>query len=333
MRTIHSTLEASAAHRDALVVDGLVVSKWGREVFEAMQAGGLTAANCTCCIWEGFEATMHAIAQWKRWFVEHGDLLLQVYGSDDIRRAKAEGKVGIILGWQNSSGFGESLQTVPLFAELGVRVVQFTYSTANLAGSGCMESRDGGITDFGRDLVQTLNASRMLIDLSHVGSRTSADVIELSTQPVAYTHCAPQALKAHSRNKSDAEMRAVADRGGMIGVTMFPPFMARGNASTLDDYVDAVEHVGQLCGWDHIGIGTDFTQGLSGDEMMYFLRDKGRGRQLLQPKGAVFPPDFSRLDQYPNLTRAFERRGWPEQRLAAFLGENWLRLFREVWGR
>jgi membrane dipeptidase len=322
----------ASLHRASIVIDGLIVSKWSRELFEAMHQGGLTAANCTCSIWEGFEASMHSIAQWKRWFREHDDILLQVYSAADIRRAKTENKVGIILGWQNSSGFGDRLDTVPLYAELGLRVVQFTYSTANMAGFGCMESHDGGITDFGRDLVQALNASRILIDLSHVGRQTSADVVKLSRQPVSYTHCAPFGLKNHSRNKTDEELRAIADRGGMIGVTMFPPFMAKGSDSTLDDYVAAIEYVRNLCGEANVGIGTDFTQGLSREEMMYFLRDKGTGRQLLQPKGAVFPAEFNRIEQYPNLTQALERRGWSESRVVAFIGGNWLRFFSEIGG-
>lgn len=322
-----------ALHEQATVIDGLIVSKWSREIFEDMHRGGLTAANCTCSVWEGFEDSMLAIGQWKRWFYEHGDILMQVYDSSDFALAKAEGKVGIVLGWQNSSGFGENLDTVPLFAELGLRVVQFTYSTANLAGSGCMESRDSGITDFGRDLVSALNTSRIVIDLSHVGSLTSAEVVQLSQQPVCYTHCAPSSLKAHSRNKTDEELRAIAERGGMVGVTMFPPFMAKGSGATLEDYVDTIEHVMNLCGEAHVGIGTDFTVGVNPQEMLYFLRDKGVGRQLLQPKGAIFPRDLSQLSHYPNLTAALERRSWPESRIRAFLGDNWARYLREVWGR
>lgn len=322
-----------ALHEEATVIDGLIVSKWSREVFEDMQRGGLTAANCTCSVWEGFEGSMHAMGEWKRWFREHADILVQVYDSSDIARAKAEGKVGIVLGWQNSSGFGDNLDTVALYAELGLRIVQFTYSTANLAGFGCMESQDGGITDFGRDLVAALNASRIAIDLSHVGARTSADVVRLSQQPVCYTHCAPSSLKAHSRNKTDEELRAIADRGGLVGVTMFPPFMAKGSDSTLEDYVDTIEHVMQLCGEASVGIGTDFTVGVSPQDMLYFLRDKGVGRQLLQPKGAVFPSDLCSLSHYPNLTAALQRRGWPESRIHAFLGGNWVRYLREVWGR
>lgn len=321
----------STLHETSLVIDGLIVSKWGPEVFAAMRAGGLTAANCTCGIWEGFEASIDAIAQWKQWFRAHPDLLLQVYTPDDILRAKAEGRVGIILGWQNSVGFGEDLRRVPLFAELGLRVVQMTYHTANMAGSGCLESRDRGLTDWGHDLVAALNAEGILIDLSHVGTETAADIVRASRQPVAYTHCAPMALKEHPRNKTDAEMRLVAEHGGLVGVTMFPPFMRRGSESTLDDYLDAIEHIIGVCGEGQVAIGTDFTQGLTAADFAYLLRDKGYGRQLIQPKGAVFPPDFGRIEQYPNLTAGMEGRGWPAARIARLLGGNWLRLFREVW--
>lgn len=325
------TTDNLSLHRRSVVIDGLIVSNWGRALFEAMHSGGLTAANCTCGLWEGFEASMRAIALWKQWFREHGDLITQVYTVDDIHRAKREGRVGIILGWQNSTGFGEDLRFVPLFRELGLRVVQFTYSTANMAGSGCMESVDRGMTDFGRDLVETLNAEGILIDLSHVGTATSLDVIAASRKPVAYTHCAPRALKEHSRNKSDEELRLLAERGGMVGVTMFPPFMRRGSDSTLEDYLDAIEYCIDLCGEENVAIGTDFTQDVSPEGMRYFLHDKGYGRRLLQPKGVVFPKDFARIEHYPNLTAFMERRGWSAARIERVLGGNWLRIFAETW--
>lgn len=319
-------------HGDCIVVDGLIVSKWSRSLFEAMHQGGLSAANCTCCVWEGFEPSIRAVAQWKQWLRDHSDIILQVYSTGDILRAKRENKVGIVLGWQNSTGFGEDLRFVPVFRELGLRVVQLTYHTANFTGSGCLESTDRGLTDFGQDLVAALNAERIAIDLSHVGTRTSADAVRASKQPVAYTHCAPRALKDHPRNKTDDELRLVAERGGMVGVTMFPPFMRRGSDSTLDDYLDAIDYTINLCGEDQVGIGTDFTQDLTAQDMQYFLHDKGTGRRLLEPKGAVFPTQFSRIEQYPNLTAAMELRRWSHTRIKGVLGGNWMRFFGEIWG-
>jgi membrane dipeptidase len=325
------TLPSPTLHQDALVIDGLIVSRWNREIFAAMHSGGLTAANCTCSLWEGFEASFAQLAQWKRWLRENDDLLLQVYGVDDIARAKREGRVGVILGWQNSTGFGERLDNVPLFQELGLRVVQLTYHTANAAGSGCLESRDGGLTDFGHDLVSELNRVGILIDLSHVGSRTAEEAIRASSSPVTYTHCAPKVLKDHPRNKTDAELRFIAEHGGLIGVTMFPPFMARGNDSTLDDYLDAIEHVIQLCGEEHVAIGTDFTQGVDAAGIQYFTHDKGNGRELLKVGQVINPPGLSSIDEFPNLTAAMQARRWPESRIRRVLGENWVRLFGAVW--
>jgi len=321
----------SALHRQSIVIDGLIVSNWSRKLFGEMRDGGLTAANCTCGIWEGFVPSMQAIAEWKQLLADNADLITQVYSAADILRAKQEGRVGIILGWQNSTGFGEDLRMVPLFRELGLRVVQMTYHTANFAGSGCLEGVDRGLTDFGRDLVATLNREGILIDLSHVGSQTSRDVIAASTKPVSYTHCAPRALKDHARNKTDAELRELADRGGMIGVTMFPPFTAKGNESTLEDYIDAIAHVVDVCGEEQVGIGTDFMLDMPSERMGYFLRDKGYGRRLLTPTGPKFPAEIGRIRQFPNLTAAMERRGWSDQRIARLMGGNWLRILGEVW--
>ena len=140
------------------------------------------------------------------------------------------------------------------------------------------------------------------------------------------------ALKDHRRNKTDAELRFIAEHGGMIGVTMFPPFMRRGNESTLDDYLDAIEHTIDVGGEDHVAIGTDFTQGVDDAGMQYFVHDKGYGRRLMELGEVRFPEGFSRIEEYPNLTRAMEQRGWAEGRIRKVLGENWLRIFAEVWG-
>lgn len=275
---------------------------------------------------------MRAIADWKKWLKENDDILAQVYTTKDIERAKADNRVGVILGWQNSSGFEDYLPYVPLFHELGLRVVQMTYHTANLSGSGCLEGQDGGLTDFGRELVAELNQSGILIDLSHVGSKTSEQTIQQSSQPVAYTHCAPMALKSHARNKTDAEIRFMAERGGLVGVTMFPPFLRRGNESTIEDYLEAIEHVINIAGEDHTAIGTDFTQGRGPQDMDIFLRDKGYARRLLEIGEVIMPEGIRRIEDFPNLTAAMQERRWTEPRIRKVIGGNWLRLFKEVWG-
>ena len=326
-------MNAAELHREALVFDGLVVSNWSRPVFEAMRRGGLTAANCTCSIWENFRQSLDHVAQWKRWFGENGDLLLQIHSVSDIERAKAAGKVGICLGWQNTSGIEDRLEYLELFKGLGVGIMQLTYNTQNFSGSGCYESRDGGLSDFGREVVAEMNRVGILIDLSHVGPQTSEEVIRHSKQPVCYSHCLPSGLKEHPRNKSDAQLKFIAAHGGFVGVTMFCPFLRRGTQATLADYLEAIEYVIERVGEERVGIGTDFTQGQPAAFFEWITRDKGTARKLVEFGEIVNPAGLRELHEYPNLTAAMLQAGWPETRIRKLLGLNWLRLLREVWGR
>jgi len=142
------------------VIDGLVISKWSRAVFADMRKGGLTAANCTCSIWEGFADTMRNIALWKRWFADHADLITPVRVTTDIHRAKAEGKNWHHPRLQNTSALEDQVGYIPLFKELGVGVMQITYNTQNLAGSGCYERHDGGLSGFGYEVVAEMKPRR-----------------------------------------------------------------------------------------------------------------------------------------------------------------------------
>jgi membrane dipeptidase len=321
----------TALHDELIVIDGLIISKWSRSVFEDMRKGGLTAANCTCSVWEGFEGTMRNIAEWKRFFRKHGDLIMPVHTTADIRRAKHNDKTGIILGFQNISAFEDQLGYIQLFKELGVGVAQMAYNTQNLVGTGCYESRDSGLSDFGREVVAEMNRVGMLCDLSHVGPKTSADVILASEKPVAYTHVLPAALKAHPRNKSDEELRFIVEHGGFIGVTMFPPFLAKGNKATVEDYIEAVDYVIGIAGIDNVGIGTDFTQDQDQTFFEWLTHDKGHARRLATFTEVINPEGIRKIGDFPNLTRAMEKAHWAERKIRKVMGENWVRLLKEVW--
>jgi len=319
-------------HKNSIVIDGLVVSNWSREVFADMRKGGLTAANCTCSVWEGIRGTLNNIAHWKCYFQTNKDLILQVKTSDDIYTAKKTNRTGIILGWQNTSGIEDHIDYLGIFKDLGVGIMQLTYNTQNLVGSGCYESHDSGLSDFGRDVVDEMNRLGILIDLSHVGAKTSDDAIRYSKKPVAYSHCLPSGLKDHPRNKTDEQLKFIADCGGFIGVTMFPPFLKNGANSTIDDYVEAIDYVVNLVGEDCIGFGTDFTQGHDDSFFQWITHDKGSGRKLVEFGEISNPLGLQTLGEYPNLTEAMLRGGWSENKVRKIMGENWLRLLREVWG-
>jgi membrane dipeptidase len=325
--------KASTIYENAVVIDGLIISKWGGDLFREMQQSGLTAANCTCSVWENFSDTVNNIVQWNRWFREFGDHIVKAESVADIRRAKASGKTAIVLGMQNTSAFEDRIGYVEILKTLGVGIAQMTYNTQNWVGSGCYESRDSGLSDFGREVVAEMNRVGMLCDLSHVGPKTSREVIDTSTVPVAYSHCLPAGLKAHPRNKSDEELRYIVDKGGFVGVTMFPPFLANGVNSTIADYIAAMDYVINIVGEDAVGIGTDFTQGYDRPFFDWITHDKGFGRRLTSFGEIINPAGFREIRDFPNIADAMADAGWTEARIEKILGLNWLNLLQAVWGK
>lgn len=331
----------SFSHDDLIVFDALVLTSGERAQLQQMLQGGLSAANATCSVWDGFRPTMERIARWKQNFVDNGDLCLQVYKASDIRRAKAEGKVGIVLGWQNTSAIEDQLPFIRLFHELGVRIAQLTYNTQSLVGSGCYESRDSGLSDFGRQVIDEMNAVRMLIDLSHVGPVTADEAIKYSKQPVCYTHVASRALKDHPRNKSDDQLRLIVDRGGFVGATFFTSFLKRGPEAGIEDCIEVLEHMINVVGEENVGFGTDirvnyptwsvYWQSDSGS-MTYWQTDKGYARELTAFNTVRYPGGLIDYTGYPRFTEAMIQRHWSEKRIRNIMGENWVRFLERVWG-
>ena len=321
----------SKLHDESVVIDGLIIAKWDKDIFDDMRRGGLTAANCTVSVWEGFNDTVANIADMKKLIRENSEQVSLVRSTEDILEAKRKGKTGIILGFQNAHAFEDNLGYIEAFADMGVRVVQLCYNTQNLVGTGCYE-RDGGLSGFGREVIAEMNRVGIMVDLSHVGGATSEEAILASTKPVCYSHCLPSGLKEHPRNKSDEQLRFIADRGGFIGVTMFPPFLKRGIEATVDDYVEAIDYVINLVGEDCVGIGTDFTQGYDKGFFDWITHDKGRHRRLTNFGRIINPEGIRTIGEFPNLTAAMERAGWTESRIRKVMGGNWVNTFREVWG-
>ncbi len=326
---------ASALHQNAIFFDGLNCCNWDREIFEDMRKGGITAINCAALVWENLEGGLRYVLDWKQRIRDHADLLRPVHSVADIHAAKAENKTGIILGWQNTSPIEDQLGYVEIFRDLGVRFMQLTYNTQNYSGAGYLEPNDSGLTGFGREVIEEMARVGVVCDLSHVGDRTSADVIAHSPRPVCFSHVLPRALKNVGRNKPDALMKACADRGGLVGVCLFSPGLAAGNDATIEDYIDAMEHVLALVGEEHVGIGLDFSlkHARPGPYQTFASRDKGYARSLTPYATAKVekPKGIQQLHEAPNITEAMARRGWKPARIEKILGQNWLRLVGEVW--
>jgi membrane dipeptidase len=323
---------SAAMHAESIIIDGLEISHFGEETFLNLRAGGLTAINATVTVLEGFRATISRIAEWYRLFDRYGALIMPVRTAEDIRRAKEGGKVGIIFGFQNTSPIEDDLYLLSIFKELGVRIIQLTYMERNYVGDGCLERTDCGLSQFGLEVIEEMNRLGILIDLSHVGYTTTMEAIEASEKPVAFTHANPRSLCDHPRNKTDEQIKALVNKGGVIGANIFPPFLAAGSKATIEDVVSVIDYLVDLAGIDHVAIGTDFTEGQPREVFDYWLTGKskkGPGMELEYP--IVNPDGIQSTADFPNITRALLARGYAEPDVKKIMGENWLRLFEKVW--
>ena len=319
-------------YTNKISIDGLVIAKFSRSVFKDMQKGKITAANCTCSVWENFSQTIDNLTIWNDHFERNSDIICNIKKYEDIDKAKADGKVGIILGWQNTSAIENDIKKLQIFYDLGIRIAQLTYNTQNLVGSGCWESNDGGLSDFGKDVVLEMNRLGMIIDLSHVGPKTSSDAIKVSNSPVTYTHCCPT-LKKHPRNKTDEQLKEIANKGGMIGFASYTPFLPKGSESNIDDCINGMDYLINIVGEDQVGIGTDWVQDHDISFFQYLQKDKGTGRYVTPPYKSVPPMPYgiSKLSQFQNFVPAMERAGWSNNKIEKIIGLNWYLFFKEIW--
>ncbi|QEW03287.1 dipeptidase [Microbacterium lushaniae] len=317
-----------------LIIDGCNPSNWDSPVvYDSLLAGGVAAANATVAVWEGFEESVDECAKWQRRF-KADNRLIQVRTAADIERAHVEGKLGVILGWQNISPIENDFERLEVFHTLGIRIVQLAYNLRNLVANGCYEEKDEGLSTFGKLTVRKLNELGMLIDLSHVGDQSSLDTIEHSTAPVAITHANLREFSNHARNKPRAVVKELIDRGGVIGANAFPRFLPGGFDATIDAFLDAIDDVVQFAGPDHVAIATDLCEGQDMAYWHYLRRLHGKipGAQPQVPRP---DPALAGLDtgkEMPNIEAGLKDRGYDDASIKKILGGNWLRLYREVWG-
>ncbi|HXX38452.1 MAG TPA: membrane dipeptidase, partial [bacterium] len=227
---------------------------------------------------------------------------------------------------------------------LGLRMVQLTYNLRNLVGDGCTETSQGGLSYFGREVVRRLNDARILVDVSHCSEQVGWDALKLSTAPAIVSHSTSKAVCYHDRGKTDELAKAIADRGGYFGVVVIPGFISEEPEVTLDAFVDHVEHLANVCGIDHVGIGTDKMGPGPGTESLvtYPVTMPTHAPGTFDWVG--FRPEehrlthdhvlrgYESLGDWPNLTVALAKRGFNDEDLRKILGLNYLRVFRDVCG-
>nr|WP_239073975.1 membrane dipeptidase [Streptomyces sp. SID10853] len=308
------------------------INNWDRKVLEELRTGGVTGVNATCAVWEGPSETTRAIADWYQLARDNQDVVVLAGTADEIRAAKAAGRVAVLLGFQNTSPFGDDYRLVEVFHRLGVRVAQLTYNIQNLVGGACYDAHDSGLTAFGRHIVDEMNRVGMLIDLSHVGNRTSRDAIEASEGPVAITHANPTWFFEHPRNKPADVIKALAERGGVIGCCLYPNVLG-GELTTRDQFCTMVARLVDEIGPDHVAIGSDCTRNWSQDFVVWLRNGRWRPASAnpVEPEWPAWPRWFGGPEDFPAVTEGLQSAGLDDTTVTKVMGENWLRLFSEVF--
>ncbi len=303
------------------------------------KASGITAMNVTVSS-GNFEATAKRIAQWSDNIHRYPEAFMQARTVAEIREAKASGRMGIVLGFQDTTPIEGDLANLDAFHDFGVGVIQLTYNIRNLVGDGCLEPANGGLSRFGHAVVERMDELRMLVDLSHCGKQTTADGIRASSRPVAITHSGCNAVARHPRSKDDEELRALADGGGVIGIYLMP-FLSPGRAAMADDVVAHIEHALNVCGEDHVGIGSDLstTPIPNSDEYWSAHREFVSGRIANGIAAPNEDPDilFNVVDlnearRMELVADALAARGHSSSVVGKVIGGNWVRVLTEVWG-
>ena len=327
----HQAADALSVHSSSIVIDGTCPGEHWREAISSWTSGGASACVVSVAAWESCRETMARLGEIFR-LVRENDALCIATGTSDIRAAKRDGKLAVVLHFQGTCPFEHDLDLAEAYWRLGVRVVQLAYNVRSPAADGCEEPGDAGLSRFGRQLVAELGRLRMVVDVSHTGRASSMDAVEASTAPVIASHSNAAAVHPSRRNLHDDLIRAIAGSGGVIGANGYPAFVADAVRPTLDQYIDHMAYISDLVGPGHVGIGLDYTsRNPPMAEYEQLIADGQWSRESYPPPPWHYPAGLDDASGLPNLTQRLLQRGFSEQDVRGILGENWLRVFGAVW--
>ena len=337
--------EAAKLYRDAFILDGNALASIGLlptrksqdKIVKAIRESGVTTVKVTLAgATGGFDAAVADIAATDQLIEKRGDLFLQIRTAADFDRARTEKKLGIIYSFESAAMLEDKVDRIEVFRGLGVRVMQLTYNRRTPLGCGCLDGDTDGLTDLGRQAIAKMNELGVAVDLSHSNTKTTADGIAASTKPPMITHAGCRAVYQHPRNKEDRELKALADKGGVVGIYMLPYLTASPKQPMRDDYLQHLEHALKVCGEDHVGIGSDvsFSQVDDND-----LADMKQSAEKRKADGVAAPgedrppyiPDLNTPRKMELIADALLKRGHKAAVVEKILGANFRRVFGEIW--
>ncbi len=287
---------------------------------------------------DAFPDTAAEIEAYEAHIDAHPDRLMRIRSVADIDRAIASGRLGLIYYPQNATPLERDLERVDTLWQMGVRILQLTYNHRNLLGDGSSERANAGLSEYGIEVVEAMNARGMLVDVSHSGEQTTLDAIRFSSDPIAITHAGCKAVFDHARNKTDQALREMAERGGVLGIVQLNPYLGARERNDLSDYLDHIDHAVNVCGIEHVGIGSDRehrTVPDTDEERQKLVDELSR----LYPDPATMPPvrwpfflsELNHPRRMETIWDGLRGRGYGTADAEKIMSGNWYRLFSEVW--
>ncbi|NNF36279.1 MAG: dipeptidase [Saprospiraceae bacterium] len=324
-------------YEDAIVIDGIVITRnWNEGSDKALASSGYTGFNASLDS-GSLQRALKSLSEWHKRIMKNPDRFICATSAEDFIRAKKENKVAVMMGFQNTTMIEKSFDNLDILYQAGTRWIQLTYNQRNLVGDGCTERTNAGLSDYGIELVERMNELGIIIDLSHCGQQTTDDGIKFSKTGASINHSMCEALhRNHPRAKTDQQIRAMADKGGVIGIIclgyMIGPNL--GTETTLDTYIDHIVHAVKVGGIDHVGLAADYAiQGLEAQGATrenWYVPRLTRFKPSYKVQWPPWIPELEPPDRYRNVARKLDQRGFSTGEIEKILGLNWLRYFREV---
>lgn len=318
------------------IVDGVNYTNWSRNQFEKLKKAKINLVHVSIVYWENTNETIEVFKQWEKYFSKNGDIITKIETVDDIKKAESDGKVGIILGWQNSAPIDSDLGLLEYFFKQGLRVMQLTYNNQSYIASGCYEQNDAKITRFGKEVIKEMNRLGIAIDLSHINNKSGLEAAELSQKPVCISHSIPTFSKDSERNVSTELMKAVAKKGGILGLSLYPLHVKNGSDCTLKEYCKLVEDTVSIMGIDHVGIGSDLCTEHP-NAVLQWMRC-GKWLKIVDETDTYFKKGlwpkpmswFKEIGDIHNLINGLQEYGFKKEEVEKLMGLNWIRFLESV---
>jgi len=317
-------------------IDNLQYCNWSKEIFQINREAQLDAIHVTIAYHEDFDEVKNNVKVWNKHFQDYKDLIFHGKTFKDIEKAHKEKKTAIFFGFQNCSPIEDDIGLVEEVYKMGIRFMQLTYNNQSLLATGCYEKNASGVTRMGKEVIKEMNRVGVVVDMSHSAEKSTFDAIKFSSKPIAITHANPSFWFAAKRNKSNELLKALADSGGMLGLSLYPHHLKDTSNCTLENFCEMAAKTSELMGVKHIGIGSDLCirQPNSVVEWMRNgtwtkTKDYGEGSSS-NPHFPKQPKWFEDARGFNNLEQGLKKAGFHEAEVNDILGNNWYNFYRGI---